>query len=234
MKSIVIVCLALIGLFVVSCEKKGDYFGTSLTEGRIDYAVTFPHLDPDNVMMSILPDQMTISFKGDRYNSEFNTYGGVFKNKISIDTKGRSYTQMLKIFKKRLSCKYDQIDLEEMMQDFPPFTIIKSDRIDTIAGIPCRMAKGIFYAMDEPDINIYYSDQIAVKDPNWCSPFAELDGFLLGYDIDMFDMRLRLLAENVEAAPIEDEEFLVEEDYKKVSYKYIKVELEKLMESFDI
>ena len=217
-----------------SCEQKSDLFGSSIAEGRINYAVTFPHMDEDNVMMSILPNQMTISFKGNRYNSEFNTYGGVFKNKISIDTKDRTYSQMLKIFKKRLACKYDQIDLEEMLNDFPPFTIIQSDNIDTIAGIPCKMAKGVFYKMDEPDIDIYYTDRIAVNNPNWCSPFADLEGFLLGYDIDMFDMRLRLIAEEVVATPVEDEEFLIEENYKMVSYKYIKVELEKLMESFDI
>lgn len=141
---------------------------------------------------------------------------------------------MLKIFKKRLACNYDQIDLEEMLSDFPSFTIIKSDRVDTLAGIPCKIAKGVFYDMDEPNIDIYYSDRIAVPNPNWCSPFAELDGFLMGYDVDMFDMRLRLMAEHVEETPVEDDEFLIEDDYKKVSYKYIKVELEKLMESFDI
>ena len=141
---------------------------------------------------------------------------------------------MLKIFKKRLACEYDQIDLEEMLHDFPPFTIIKSNKIDTVAGIPCRTAKGVFYNMDEPNIDIYYTNSIAVKNPNWCSPFAELEGFLLGYDIDMFDMRLRLIAEEVRATPVEDKEFLIEENYKMVSYKYIKVELEKLMESFDI
>jgi hypothetical protein len=234
MRSIVLVGLTIIGLFVLSCEDKGDLFGTSLSEGRINYAVTFPQLAEDNVMKSILPDQMTISFKENRYNSEFNTYGGVFKNKISVDTKGRSYTQMLKIFKKRLACNYDKVDLEEMLNDFPPFTIVRSDKLDTLAGVPCKMAKGIFYGMDEPNIDIYYSDRIAVPNPNWGSPFAELDGFLMGYDIDMFNMRLRLMAEHVEATPVEDEEFLIEDDYKKVSYKYIKVELEKLMESFDI
>lgn len=234
MRSIVVVGLAAIILFGASCSSRSELLGFALSEGRIDYAVTFPLMEDDNVMKSILPDQMTVAFKGDKYNSEFNTYGGVFKNKVAIDTKDQSYTQMLKIFKKRLACNYDQIDLEELMHDFPPFTILKSDRLDTLAGIPCKTAKGVFYDIDQPNIDIYYTNQIGVSNPNWCTPFAELDGFLLGYDIDMFDMRMRLIAENVEASEIPDSEFEVDEDYKKVSYKYIKVELEKLMESFDI
>ena len=89
MKSRVVVCIVIIGLFVFSCDDRNELFSSSIAEGRIDYAVTFPLMDEDNVMMSILPNQMTISFKGNRYNSEFNTYGGVFKNKISIDTEDR-------------------------------------------------------------------------------------------------------------------------------------------------
>ncbi|NNC84401.1 MAG: hypothetical protein HKN79_12575 [Flavobacteriales bacterium] len=218
----------------VSCTEDNSIFGDYIEEGRIEYAVSFPHMEPDNVMSSILPEKMYVNFKGNKYNSEFNTYGGVFKNRITVDTEQRKYSQMLKIFKKRLACEYDKVDIDEMMLDFPPFTIIQSDIIDTLAGIPCKKAKGVFYDIEAEEIDIYYTDRIKVKNPNWCSPFSELDGFLMGYDVDMFDIRLRLTAKNLEQMPIDESEFSMAEDYKMVSYKYIKVEIEKLMDSFDI
>jgi hypothetical protein len=230
---IVIVLLGAITVWM-SCNTDNSFFGDTIEEGRIEYAVSFPHMEVDNVMASILPEKMTISFKDDRYHSEFNTYGGVFKNKICVDTRNRQYSQMLKIFKKRLACEYDKVDIDEMMLDFPPFTIIESGLNDTLAGIPCKRAKGVFYDLGSEDIDIYYTDRIKVDNPNWCSPFSELDGFLLGYDVDMFDIRLRLTAENLSEELVDDAEFQVSEDYKLVSYKYIKIEIEKLMESFDI
>lgn len=218
----------------VSCSAGNSFFGDHIEEGRIEYDVSFPHMEDDNVMSSILPEKMSMAFKGNKYNSEFNTYGGVFKNKICVDTENRQYSQMLKIFKKRLACDYDKVDIDEMMLDFPPFTIIESDIVDTLAGIPCKKAKGVFYDLDAEEIDIYYTDRIKVENPNWCSPFSELDGFLMGYDVDMFDIRLRLTAKNIEMVEIDDSEFSIADDYKMVSYKYIKIEIEKLMESFDI
>lgn len=235
MKAIGIVSgLLLMTLLWTSCSNESSIFGKTIDQGKIEYSVSFPHMDEDNVMASILPDKMSIFFKDNKYLSEFNTYGGVFKNKVSIDTEKREYSQMLKIFKKRLACKYDRVDIDEMMQDFPPFTIIESNLRDTLAGIPCKLAKGVFYDIDAEEIDIYYTDKIKVDNPNWCTPFSELDGFLMGYDVDMFDIRMRLMAQDIQELTVEEKDFEIADDYKLVSYKYIKVELEKLIESFDI
>lgn len=226
--------LILTGSLFYACQVDTRIFTSGIPEGRIHYSVTYPEMGDDNMMSSILPDEMTVTFKGDRYNSEFNTYGGVFKNKVSIDGQKQSYSQAMKVFKKKLACDYKQHEIEEMLQDFPPFTIIESDMRDTIAGIPCRVAHGVFYDLISENIDIYYTDQIDVHNPNWCSPFDQLDGFLMGYDIDMFDLRLRLIATEVMAEQIAESEFVIEDDYKRVSYEYIRTEIEKLMSSFDI
>ena len=44
----------------------------------------------------------------------------------------------------------------------------------------------------------------------------------------MFDIRLRLTANNIEQMEVDDSEFGIADNYKMVSYKYIKVEIEKL------
>jgi hypothetical protein len=217
-----------------SCDNQNSLFGGSISQGTIEYAVSFPNMDADNVMASIMPNKMSVFFKDNKYSSEFNTYGGVFKNRVTIDTDKREYSQMLKIFKKRLLCQYDRVDIDEMMQDFPPFTIIESGLRDTLAGIPCRIAKGVFYDIEAEDIDIYYTDRIKIDNPNWGTPFSDLDGFLLGYDVDMFDIRMRLMAQEVKEEQVHDEDFNIEDTYKLVSYKYMKVEIEKLIESFDI
>ena len=115
--------MRVIGIFILaviissawmSCSADRAFFGDYIEEGRIEFEVSFPHIEDDNVMVSILPEKMSMTFKGNQYNSEFNTYGGVFKNKICVDTDNREYSQMLKIFKKRLACNYDKVDIDEI------------------------------------------------------------------------------------------------------------------------
>ena len=223
------------GIIVMySCTGGAEIFKDKMTEGHIRYKVTYPDMDEDNMMASILPDEMEVTFKGNQYNSEFNTYGGIFKNKVTIDSEKEKYSQMLKIFKKKIACDYDPVDIDELMQDFPPFVIMESGITDTLAGVPCKRAHGVFYDLNARDIDIYYSDKIGVKNPNWCSPFNEISGFMLGYDIHMFDIRMRLMANEISQEEVPESEFVMDADYKQVSYKYLKIEIEKLMESFEI
>jgi hypothetical protein len=234
LKAIVGVVSVSVIIMLYACQGANELFKDTIDQGKVTYKVTYPEMEVDNMLASILPEEMNVTFKGNKYNSEFSTYGGIFKNKITVDSDNEQYSQMLKVFKKKLACQYDQVDIDELMQDFPPFVIIQSDIQDTLAGIPCKRAHGVFYDIGAEDIDIYYSEYIGVKNPNWCSPFDEVKGFLLGYDIDMFDIRMRLMAEEVVQAEIDKEEFIITDDYKRVSYKYIKVEIEKLMESFEI
>ena len=229
----ILVCVS-VGVFMFSCNAEKHLFTQKIDEGRIVYDVSYPELEDGHMMTSILPNEMTISFKGNRYNSEFNTYGGVFKSKICVDASTREYAQALKVFKKKLACDFDPVDIEEMLSDFPAFSIVPSGQVDTIAGIACKVAHGVFYDLTSSNIKIYYTDMIGVENPNWCSPFDELDGFLMAYDLDMFDMRLRLTAKDLSMQEVDEEEFGISDDYKQVSYKYIKTEIEKLMMSFDI
>jgi hypothetical protein len=217
-----------------SCYCGTELFKDKMTQGHILYKVTYPDMDEDNMMASILPSEMEVTFKDNVYNSEFKTYGGLFNNKVTIDSENEQYSQMLKIFKKKIACEYDRIDIDELMQDFPPFVIMESGISDTLAGVPCRRAHGVFYDLNARDIDIYYSDKIAVKNPNWCSPFCEIKGFMLGYDIDLFDIRMRFVAQDISQEEVDESIFVLDSDYKRVSYKYLKIEIENLMASFDI
>jgi len=209
-------------------------FSSRLNQGTIDFELTFPHMEEGDALGSILPDRMEMNFKDGMYRTGFSAYGGVFKSSIVVDTKEQEYKQMLKVFRKKLACKFDRTDIDELMREFPPMTIVPSNKVDTIAGYPCKHAIGIFEDLNQEEIDIYYTNEIALDNPNWCSPFAEIDGVLMAYEVDMFDMRMRLRALEVQSDNFELSHFDVDEDYKVVSYRYIRTEIEKLMSSFEI
>lgn len=209
-------------------------FGSRVSKGVVNYAVTFPFMEDGNTLKSIMPDKMTMKFQDNKYKTEFSTYGGMFRSNVVVDGETETYSQMLKVFRKKLACKFDAININELMMEFPPFEVIPSGKLDTIAGIPCKHAVGVFHDLGTENIDIYYTDEIMLENPNWCTPFSDINGVMLAYDVDMFDMRMRLRATEVLADSFEGEEFKVDPAYKMVSYKYIRTEIEKLMLSFDI
>lgn len=217
-----------------SCSIESSIFGGKMRSGSVNFAVSFPYMEEGNSMVSIMPQEMVMKFQDGKYKTEFSTYGGVFRSNVLVDTEKKEYKQMLKVFRKKLACKFDAVDMDELMMEFPPFSIIPSNKLDTIAGVPCKTAIGVFHDVGADNIDIYYTDEIQLDKPNWCTPFAEIDGVLMGYDVDMFDIRMRLLATEVSTGGFDEKEFAIDKDYKMVSYKYIRTEIEKLMSSFDI
>jgi len=205
-----------------------------ITEATIDYEITFPYIETDGLTASFLPDKMTMTIKNDQYSTRIKTYGGIFKSSNIVDTGTRQFTQMLKIFKKKVTCDYNEGDMKSFKGEFPDFTLIPSNETETIAGFLCKKATGVFHDIETPDIVIYYTDQFAIKDPNWCNPFSDIDGVMMAYEIEQFDTRARIVATSVAVDAIEEEDILKDEGYTEVNYESMKIEFEKIMDSFSI
>ena len=55
-------------------------------------------------------------------------------------------------------------------------TIVVTQQVDTIAGYPCHRALAIFDEIDQPAVEVWFTDRIEIRDPNWFGPFAEVPG----------------------------------------------------------
>jgi len=205
-----------------------------ISEATIDYEITFPYIETDGLTATFLPNKMTMSIKDDQYSTRIKTYGGIFKSSNIVDTEKRQFTQMLKIFKKKVTCDYNEIDMRNFKGEFQDFTLIPSNETETIAGFECKKAIGVFHDLETPDIVIYYTDQFTIKDPNWCNPFSEIDGVMMAYEIEQFETRARIVATNVTVDGVTKEELNKDEGYTEVNYESMKIEFEKIMDSFSI
>ncbi len=205
-----------------------------ITEATIDYDVSFPYIESDGLSASFLPDKMTMTIKGDQYRTQIKTYGGIFKSLNIVDSKEKKFTQMLKIFKKKVTCDMSKDEMLTFKDDFPKFTLIPSTETKVIAGIECKKVTGVFHDLNTPDIIIYYTDKFKITDPNWCNPFSEIDGVMLAYEIEQFDTRARIVASNISYEKVKDETIQKETGFKEVHYDVLKIEFEKIMDSFSI
>lgn len=183
-------------------------------------------------MSSMLPSKMTMKFEKDRYVTELNAGMGMFRMRFIADNDNKVLEHTLKVLKEKTVVKMEEKEALKMIDRFPDLSIFPSLGRDTIAGLSCKRATGVFEAMEEPSMRIHYTDRIALKDPNWCNQFHELDGVLMGYEVKRFGKRMRLKAKKVESKEIPDRAFSTE-DHKTISPEEMNEKMKKLMESFE-
>ncbi len=206
-----------------------------IREGVIEYQVTFPYLDESNNMMaSLLPDKMYLYFEEDRYSSELSTVGGLFKNRFVSDQRDMKLTHQIKIFKKKLESSYDQTSVQRQLMNLPLLTIVETNEMDSIAGYACKKAIGIFDHISLPEMIIYYTEDINIDDPNWCTQFHPIKGVLMQYEIEQFGIRMRFRANSVQNTKVNPVNIGPEPGYDNVSPDQLQVEMEELLNSFNM
>ncbi len=227
--------LASIGLIGMMACTRFDAFDPRINEGLIEYQVTFPYLeDESNMMASLLPDKMLMHFKTDQYSTELATIGGLFKNRFVSNQSELTLIHQLKIFKKKLDTEYNETGVRRQLQTMPQLTIIETNEIDTVAGFRCKKAIGIFDHISLPEMTIFYTDEIKIDNPNWCTQFHPIEGVMLQYEVEQLGIRMRFRAVSVQSLEVTDSQLKPETGYERVSSDRLQVEIEQLLTSFNM
>ncbi|NQV53283.1 MAG: hypothetical protein HQ500_08865 [Flavobacteriales bacterium] len=82
-----------------------------------------------------------------------------------------------------------------------------------MAGKTVRKVNLFFEGDTEPK-TIYVSDEFGVVDPNWATVYGAIQGMLMEYEIEHYDILMHLKAADIRLKAIDDAEFTVDEDCK--------------------
>lgn len=222
-------------VLAVACNQISERMLDHRTDtGIIEYSITFPEVTEESITASLLPDRMTYAFSENAFSSNFETAGGVFKNRIVADQETKTLEHQLKVFRKKIKVKMNETDVNKMLSSYPKMTVIKTDDIDTIAGYRCQKALIVFEEVGMAQIEVYYTNEIKMKSPNWCTQYHEIEGVLMAYEIEEFGIRMRLEAISVKAMPVQQELSPGQEDYATISREMMDIELAQLVETFEL
>ncbi len=222
------------GLIVACSQITDQVFDKRISEGVIEYRITFPEIGHESITAALLPDKMTYAFRETGFATYFETAGGMFKNNIIADLDRRSLEHQLKVFRKKVRVNMNEMEINRMISQYPKMTVIKTNEVDTIAGYPCLKALIVFEDVGLSDIEVYYTDQIKMLTPNWCTQYHEIEGVLMAYEIQEFGIRMRLEAIAVKPVNHTPEVFKGSEDYENITREMMDVELAQLVETFDL
>lgn len=227
-----VLTLCLLALAVVGGCGEHTPFQRDISEGIIEYEVTYPELDSNNIMLEMLPDLMVMKFKKNKYKSELKTAAGIIEMSVLADGSTHTMYNLVKIFSDRYVLKMNQAQARKMTDVLPPFRTEFLDEWETIADAKCQKVLLDFGTAKEESYLFYQTSEIALEDPNWCTPFNEIKGVLLDYRIENYNMHMRLKAIRIIPKEIDDSEFVVGEEYEELTAQEFDALVVKNMEIF--
>ena len=88
-----------------------------------------------------------------------------------------------------------------------------------IIGFLCKSAIVKFEGNIKEEFTIFYTDEIDIYKSNWCSPFHDISGVLLEYEVRKYNYKMKLKAVELVREEIENSYFEIPADYETIEKK---------------
>lgn len=204
----------------------------SYDEGTIEYTVTYPNVSPDDFMTSFLPKDLTLVFKGNIQKLEMVAGMGVFKSSYIIDSDKKTVAQSLKLMSNKVTTFIDKNAQYHFNKGYTEAKIEFVEGTKTIAGYECKKAIASFPNSTRKPVELYYTEDIKIKDSNWYNPYKDVPGTLLSFEMELYSMLLKIEATNINLNQIEVAEFTVPTEYKVISSEAMDKEVQSVFDAF--
>ena len=206
---------------------------TTQEEGEIEYKISYPKMDKKNFMLDFMPRKMVMKFKEDVYSTNLSAGMGMFRSSFICDQNNNQFIQQVKLINKKYALQLDGDGIKKSISKNPSFTVEHTTEIKNILGYNCKKAIVTVNNEKQDAFTVYYTDKIGLKTPNWCNEFADIDGVMLEYQYEKYDVCMRFTASKIEFKEIDDAEFEISKDYKLISEPEMDKEMKEIFESFN-
>ena len=198
-------------LFLASCCQKDEKF---ISEGLIEYDAKV--VDEANPMASLAPSKMTIKFKNNYSAAEMSAGMGLFTTSFISNQEKKSLTQLVKLLNKKFSLVQNETEIKKENEQYA-MEIIPTKEMKVIAGYNCKKAHVKLKDEFATEFDIFYTDELDIKNPNFANPYNMIDGVLMEYQLKKFGLEMRFTAKMVKPEEIEDSTFELPTDNKPIS-----------------
>ena len=207
-------------IFAVTCNSCLTKGGKHIKEGEIHY-----NIDYSGAVLSlpkeILPRNLIVSFKDDKILFEMLSPIGNSGILNLANPKKAIYDTYFSLLTLRYYYPARPGEMYPGFEAMEGMAITKTEKTAVICGFNCKHAEVTFPSDRAKIYDVWYTNEINVRNPNECSPFYELDGVLMSFLFLIGHSELHFDAESVYKKEIPDETFERREKFKKASREEI-------------
>jgi len=199
-----------------SCKQRGGkYIDQGEIHFNIEYVGSF-----GSVPKEVLPQNLIVSFKKDKILFEMTGFGKSGILNLSNPDKGY-YDTYFSVFTNRFYYAGKLGEVYPGFETMKGMTLKKTAKTSIICGYNCKNAEVTFPSKGDKIYEVWYTNEIKVKNPNASTPFNQIDGVLMNFFFFLGPAELHFNAENVFSKQVPDETFDRREKFKRVTKEEI-------------
>jgi GLPGLI family protein len=179
---------------------------------------------------NLLPKKVILKFKAHKSITTIEGFMGMFSLSNLSDFRKLTNTVILKVMDNRYYYAGEKYEPPFFFDDLKNFEIKLVDKTKLIAGLNCKKAIISFTDTLKPKFEIYYTNQILIKNVNKSNPFNSINGLLMQFNIRISNIEMQLTASKYKPDNVSDDFFDISKDYKKVSREKMAGVIDKLLE----
>jgi hypothetical protein len=208
-----------------SCRQKGAKY---LSQGEIHYSIDYTG-NVGTMPKEVLPKNLIVSFKNDKILFEMvSPFGNSGITNLSNAEKG-IYDTYFSFFTIKYFYTAEPGELYPGFESMDGMVINKTARRSVICGFNCKNAEVTFPSDRAKIYNIWYTEEINIKNPNASTPYHEIDGILMSFFFFLGPAELHFDAETVYKKDLPDETFERKDKFKRVSREDIRKFINKMI-----
>lgn len=202
---------AVISLSLNSCRDKG---GINIDQGEIHYTIEYK--GDVSSMKELMPKNLIVYFKDDKTLMEMSTFGnsGILNLSNPEDKIFDTYISLMTI---RYFYVGEPGEIYPGFEAMKDIEIRKTSRSAIICGFNCKNAEVTLAGNKSNTYEIWYTNEIKIKEPNATTPFKDIDGVLMKFFFLVGTSEMHFTAETVFKKDIPDKTFDRREKYIRIS-----------------
>jgi len=215
--------LPILVLTIVGCTP------SKISEGEVEYAITYPYADISPFMEAILPETMTITFLGTKTKMRI-ARGEIFSTEIISDEADRSIEMRLDFGDKLYYTVLTAGDIDKMISSQLGYKIKSLTIADSIAGMFAQ-SYSVDYSGDTlPRSNAWFTEDLAPQNAYWYTSYSSVTGFPLIYDAERYGVMMHIVVNKIDKREVEESEFDRDPSLKEVSFEQYESEVQELFD----
>lgn len=211
LKLLLVIVLA--GLLPGACKLKLGQSG--IDEGLVRYKITYLQTEKENPIIGLMPAYLTMQFKNNSVRMDVEGWMGVFKSTFIRQYEKQTSINLLKMMSKHYYYVCTETKQFMGMDTYHSVDISFDNEVRNLLGFRCRHAN-VSVNNGNETFGVYYTRQIAIKEPNAQTPYFEIPGVLMAFQIEVNGISMYLEAVEVIEREISDAVFSIPEGFEEV------------------
>ena len=188
-------------------------------EGIIEYDIEFNEEErKKNEIIDLLPKTMKYYFKNKSAVSEIS-YMGVFRTAYISNFQDKTNTILFYFMPNKYYCTTNFGEKTIGYDPMPGIQLEETGETKDIKGIKAYRVRVTFEDKSQEPYDVWYTKDFKVHNPNWHTPYKEINGVLLDYRIKMKGISMHMTLNKFSEEVVDTAKFQTQKSYKKVSPK---------------